>query len=69
MCEANPSYPLGFSYFLSINAQLTLYGESKKKRDFFWNYKNSFYICSQLEVTTIINILNSYDYAKIYYLS
>nr|DAE80256.1 MAG TPA: hypothetical protein [Microviridae sp.] len=27
MCaKANPSYPLGFSPILSINAQLTLYG-------------------------------------------
>lgn len=30
--------------------------ESKKKI-FFWNYKNSLYICPQLEVTTIINPL------------
>lgn len=30
--------------------------ESKKK-SFFWNYKNSLYICPQLEVTTIINFL------------
>nr|DAO25807.1 MAG TPA: hypothetical protein [Microviridae sp.] len=26
VCEANPSYPLGFSFLLSINAQLTLNG-------------------------------------------
>nr|DAQ67253.1 MAG TPA: hypothetical protein [Microviridae sp.] len=31
MCEANPSYPLGFSFPLSINAQLTLYGRIQKK--------------------------------------
>nr|DAG78840.1 MAG TPA: CRISPR-associated protein [Microviridae sp.] len=45
MCEANSSYHLEFSPPSSINAQLTLYGRILKKRYFFWNYKNSLYIC------------------------
>lgn len=60
MCEANPSYPLGFSCFLSINAQLTLHHKcsiltiSKKK---IWKYKKNSYFCARVEVTTIINTL------------